>query len=77
MIPASSICRRKDNLEIHEEGESGPLLSDEKHSNNDTGCSHEEEECTPSVGKDKDKTNQGMKAKHKHQSLVVFIINLE
>lgn len=64
MIPASSICRRKDDLEIHDEIEGGPLLGAEKQSNNDTDCSHEEKEGKQSIGIDKDKTNQGMKEKH-------------
>lgn len=36
-------------------------MGDEEHINNDTGCSHEEEECTQSIEIDKDKTNQGKK----------------
>lgn len=36
-------------------------MGDEEHINNDTGCSHEEEECIQSIEIDKDKTNQGKK----------------
>lgn len=59
-----SVCRRKDDVEIHDEIESGPSLGDENHSKNGTVCNHEQEECTLSIEIDKDKINQGMKAKH-------------
>ncbi|XP_065926097.1 uncharacterized protein [Magallana gigas] len=53
------IHRRKDDVELHEKGESGPLLDDKIHSVIGTDCSHEEEECTSSIEKDKEKINQG------------------
>lgn len=49
---------------MHEEDEIGPLLGDTNHSNNGNDCIHELDECIPSSGIDKGKTNQVMKAKH-------------
>lgn len=51
---------------MHEKGENGSLLSNKIHSANGTDCDHEEEECTQSVEKEKEKMNQGIKAKHKN-----------
>lgn len=57
-----AVCRRKDNQDFHEKEEIEILLlGDKEHLNNDTGCSHEEEECIQSIEIDKDKTNQGKK----------------
>lgn len=50
---------------MHEEEEIWPILGDKKHSNNNTDCSHEKEECTSSFEKDKNKIKQGMEAKQK------------
>lgn len=61
-----TVCRRRYVVELHEENEIGHLLEKENHSINGLDCSHEEEECTPSIEKHKDKINQGMKAKHKN-----------
>lgn len=51
---------------MHEKDESGPLLDDKIHSVIGTDCSHEDEECTSSIEKDKEKINQGIKEKHKN-----------
>lgn len=57
---------------MDETDENGPLLGDKIHSANGTDCGHEEEECTQSVDKEKEKINQGIKAKHKNKLNVVF-----
>lgn len=61
-----TVCRRKDDVKLHEEDKIGTLLGDKNHSSNGSDCSHEDEECNPCVKKDKDKINQGMNAKHKN-----------
>lgn len=61
---------------MHEEDEIGPLLGYKNHSNNGLHGSHEEEECTPSIEKDRDKINQGMKAKHKNLSVVFYKLEI-
>lgn len=51
-------------MQVHEEDETGQLLGDINHSNNGNDCFYESDECIPSSGIDKGKTNQVMKAKH-------------